>query len=68
VPADDERSEVDMNELDGRVALVSGAARGQGRAIARRLAAAGARIVAGDVRINELASLGDELGGGHRRA
>jgi NAD(P)-dependent dehydrogenase (short-subunit alcohol dehydrogenase family) len=51
-----------MSELDGRVAVVSGAARGQGRAIARRLAAAGARIVAGDVRTDELAMLGDELG------
>src|SRR4051794_15519747 len=48
--------------LDGRVAVVSGAARGQGRAIALRLAAAGARIVAGDVLVDELASLGDELG------
>jgi NAD(P)-dependent dehydrogenase (short-subunit alcohol dehydrogenase family) len=41
---------------------VSGAARGQGRAIARRLAAAGARIVAGDVLAAEVASLRDELG------
>jgi|HubBroStandDraft_5_1064220.scaffolds.fasta_scaffold279936_1 3alpha(or 20beta)-hydroxysteroid dehydrogenase len=51
-----------MTELDGKVALVSGAARGQGRSIAQRLAAAGARIVAGDVRTEELASLPDELG------
>src|SRR6266508_2835281 len=52
-----------MNELEGRVALVSGAARGQGRAIARRFGAAGARVVAGDVLTRELASLQDELGG-----
>ena len=51
-----------MRELDGKIAVVSGAARGQGRAIARRLAAAGARIVAGDVLTDELASLGTELG------
>ncbi len=51
-----------MSEFDGKVAFVSGAARGQGRVIARRLAAAGARIVAGDVRTEELASLTDELG------
>lgn len=35
--------------LDGRVALVTGAARGQGRAIATELVRAGARVVAGDV-------------------
>jgi NAD(P)-dependent dehydrogenase (short-subunit alcohol dehydrogenase family) len=50
-----------MSELEGRVAVVSGAARGQGREIARRLAGAGARIVAGDVRTEELASLPLEL-------
>jgi 3alpha(or 20beta)-hydroxysteroid dehydrogenase len=51
-----------MSEFEGKVAFVSGAARGQGRVIARRLAAAGARIVAGDVRTEELASLPDDLG------
>lgn len=35
--------------LDGRVVLVTGAARGQGRAIAERALQAGARVVAGDV-------------------
>jgi 3alpha(or 20beta)-hydroxysteroid dehydrogenase len=49
-------------ELSGRVAVVSGAARGQGRAIALRLAAAGARIVAGDVLTDELHILSDDLG------
>ena len=49
--------------LDGRVALVSGAARGQGEAEARLLAARGARVVVGDV-LDEpgravAASLGD---------
>src|SRR4051794_34283103 len=50
------------SELDGKVALVTGAARGQGRAIARRLAAEGARVVAGDVLVDELATLRTELG------
>jgi len=51
-----------VNELAERVALVSGAARGQGRAIALRLATAGARIIAGDLRAEDLSSLADQLG------
>jgi SDR family mycofactocin-dependent oxidoreductase len=38
-----------MGQLDGRVALVTGAARGQGRAHARALAAEGAVVVASDI-------------------
>jgi NAD(P)-dependent dehydrogenase (short-subunit alcohol dehydrogenase family) len=38
-----------MNRLDGKVALVSGAARGIGAETARKMAAAGASIVVGDV-------------------
>ncbi len=52
-----------MGELDHKVAVVSGAARGQGRAIALRLAEAGARIVGGDVLTDELASVSERLGG-----
>src|SRR5262249_38835912 len=39
----------DMGRLDGKVALVSGAARGQGAAIARLFSAEGARVMLGDV-------------------
>jgi NAD(P)-dependent dehydrogenase (short-subunit alcohol dehydrogenase family) len=52
----------ETSELAGRVALVTGAAQGQGRAIARRLRTAGASILAGDVL--DLADLVDELGEG----
>jgi NAD(P)-dependent dehydrogenase (short-subunit alcohol dehydrogenase family) len=38
-----------MTDLTGKVAVVTGAARGQGLAITERLVAAGAQVVAGDV-------------------
>ena len=38
-----------MARLDGKVALITGAARGQGEAEARRFVAEGARVVIGDV-------------------
>lgn len=38
-----------MGRLDGKVALVSGGARGIGAAIGSRLAAEGARVVLGDI-------------------
>ena len=37
-------------QLDGKVAIVTGAARGLGREYALRLAAEGARVVVGDMR------------------
>jgi len=53
----------DRTRLDGRVALVSGGARGQGEAEARLLVERGARVVLGDVLVAEgetvAASLGD---------
>jgi NAD(P)-dependent dehydrogenase (short-subunit alcohol dehydrogenase family) len=52
----------DCHDLVGRVALVTGAARGQGRQIAHRLHSAGASIVAGDVLEDQLNGLVAELG------
>jgi 3-oxoacyl-[acyl-carrier protein] reductase len=49
--------------LDGRVALVTGAARGIGRAIVVKLAAEGARVLANDLDADALAGLQAELGG-----
>ena len=45
-----------MTHLDGKVAIVSGAGRGVGRATARRLAAAGARVVVNDMDEDEASS------------
>ena len=39
-----------MNRMEGRVVLISGAARGQGAAHARVLASEGARVLLGDIR------------------
>jgi 3-oxoacyl-[acyl-carrier protein] reductase len=50
-----------MSKLDGRVALVTGAAQGIGRAIAEELAAAGAVIVLADVNETRLAETAAEM-------
>lgn len=47
--------------LDGRVAIITGAGRGIGRATARRLVAEGASVVAGDIDDEPLRSLVAEL-------
>jgi len=55
-----------MNRLDGKVAMVSGAARGIGAETARKMAAAGATVVVGDVlaeRVRETAREITEAGG-----
>ena len=51
-------------ELEGQIAIVTGASRGIGRAIARELAAAGARVVVGHARSPDAAqALANEIGG-----
>jgi NAD(P)-dependent dehydrogenase (short-subunit alcohol dehydrogenase family) len=52
-----------MAQLDDRVVLITGAARGIGAASARRLAAAGARVVLADVDGVGVDKLAAELGG-----
>lgn len=52
-----------MGKLDGRVAVISGAARGLGAAIARLFAGEGAQLVLLDVLEEEGRLLADEVGG-----
>lgn len=51
-----------MNRYEGKVALVSGAARGVGAAVAQRLVDEGAQVVIGDIRAGEGKALADALG------
>ena len=51
-----------MGRVDGKVALISGGARGIGAADARMLVAEGAKVVIGDLRDDEGKVLADELG------
>lgn len=51
-----------MGRLDGKVAIVTGAARGIGAATARRLVADGAAVVLGDVLVEELDRMAALLG------
>lgn len=54
------------NTLDGKVAIVTGAARGIGAATARILVREGAKVVLGDVNDDGLQKIVDHLGAGCR--
>jgi 3alpha(or 20beta)-hydroxysteroid dehydrogenase len=51
-----------MGRVDGKVAVVSGGARGMGASHVRRLVHEGARVVAGDILDDEGKALAEELG------
>jgi NAD(P)-dependent dehydrogenase (short-subunit alcohol dehydrogenase family) len=53
-----------MEDLDGRVAVITGAASGIGLALARRFAAEGMKLVLADIERPVLARVGDELAQG----
>ncbi len=50
-----------MNRVDGKIALVSGGARGLGGMTARKLAEAGAKVVITDLREDEAAKTLDAI-------
>lgn len=52
--------------IPGKIAVVTGAGSGLGRAMAARFIAEGAQVIGGDINEEALASVAEELGGGFR--
>jgi len=59
---------IDPNEMDGRVAIVTGGGQGMGREVAERLAAAGASVVVNDVRREAVEAVAEALRSGGAEA
>ncbi len=57
-----------MNSVDGKVAFITGGARGIGAAVARRLHAKGAKVVLTDLDEAALRALAEDLGSEHAHA
>ena len=53
-----------MQELEGKVAVVTGAGSGIGEGIARAVAAAGMKVVVADIDESKASSVAADLGGG----
>src|SRR5579875_3729317 len=62
MPSHDERGD-QVDEERTRVALVTGAAGGMGRAIAARLASAGTRVAVNDLTLDQLGGVAMQLAG-----
>src|SRR5215210_3121783 len=62
-PLPPDHEETHMGVLDGRVAIVTGSARGIGRATAELLGEHGARVVVNDLDADVARQTADEIGG-----